>query len=188
MKQKNSQIIWWLFRTNFFISAFTFGGGYVVIPMIRKYYVEKGHYFDEEELMEIAAIAQSSPGAIAINMSVLAGYKCAGLKGSIISAIAAICPPLIILSMISLGYQAFRDNHTIAAILNGMQAGVAALIVDVVIGMCQTIYEKESKVMTMLIPFTFLASFLFQINVAIILMVSVLFCMLLEYKQQRKLL
>lgn len=184
--KENIRLYWWLFRTNFFISAFTFGGGYVVIPMIRKYYVEKGQRFSEEELMEIAAIAQSSPGAIAINMSVLAGYKCAGIKGSIISAIAAVCPPLLILSVISLGYQAFRDNRYISAILNGMQAGVAALIVDVVIGMCQTIYKNESKIITMLIPFTFLASFLFQINVALILIVSVLFCILLEFKAQRR--
>ena len=58
----------WLFCINVFISAFTFGGGYVVIPMIKKYYVEEKQLFDEDELMNIAAIAQSSPGAIAINI------------------------------------------------------------------------------------------------------------------------
>ena len=68
----------WLFCINVFISAFTFGGGYVVIPMIKKYYVEEKQLFDEDELMNIPAIAQSSPGAIAINMSALAGYRVAG--------------------------------------------------------------------------------------------------------------
>ena len=79
IKMKSYKDIVWLFGINVFISTFTFGGGYVVIPMIRKYYVEKKAYFDEDELMKIAAIAQSSPGAIAINMSALAGYR---VKGS----------------------------------------------------------------------------------------------------------
>ena len=91
----------WLFGINLFISAFTFGGGYVVIPMIKKYYVEEKQLFDEEELMDIAAIAQSSPGAIAINMSALAGYRVAGWQGLLISCFAAILPPLVILSVVS---------------------------------------------------------------------------------------
>lgn len=65
----------WLAGVNLFISTFTFGGGYVVVPMIRKYYVEKRALFTNDELMEMAAVAQSSPGAIAINLSVLAGKK-----------------------------------------------------------------------------------------------------------------
>ena len=98
---KNYKDIVWLFGINVFISAFTFGGGYVVIPMIRKYYVEKKAYFDEDELMKIAAIAQSSPGAIAINMSALAGYRVKGAVGLLISCIAAILPPLLILGCFS---------------------------------------------------------------------------------------
>ncbi|NLM86004.1 MAG: chromate transporter [Clostridiales bacterium] len=69
----------WLFFINLFISAFTFGGGYVVVPMIRRYYVDGRKLFTQEELMGMAAMAQSTPGAIAINLSALAGYKVAGL-------------------------------------------------------------------------------------------------------------
>lgn len=65
----------WLAGINLFISTFTFGGGYVVVPMIRKYYVEGKDLFSNDELIEMAAVAQSSPGAIAINLSVLAGKK-----------------------------------------------------------------------------------------------------------------
>ena len=65
----------WLFAVNLFISAFTFGGGYVVVPMVRRYFVEKKQYFSQEELMQMAAVAQSTPGAIAINLSALAGYR-----------------------------------------------------------------------------------------------------------------
>ena len=68
----------WLAGINLFISTFTFGGGYVVVPMIRKYYVEGKDLFSNDELIEMAAVAQSSPGAIAINLSVLAGKKSCG--------------------------------------------------------------------------------------------------------------
>lgn len=68
----------WLLAVNLFISAFTFGGGYVVVPMVRRFFVEKKQYFTEEELIDMAAIAQSTPGAIAINLSALAGYKATG--------------------------------------------------------------------------------------------------------------
>ncbi|MGX8835368.1 chromate transporter [Amedibacillus sp. YH-ame6] len=186
MNKKGFALYIWLFRTNFFISAFTFGGGYVVIPMIRKYYVEKAHCFKEDELMEMAAIAQSSPGAIAINLSVLAGYKVAGLKGSILSAFAAVLPPLLILSVISVGYEAFRDNIYISMALKGMQAGVVALIVDFMIDMCATIFKEQPRSIYVLVPITFIASFIFQINVALILIVSVLYCIAIQYWHRQR--
>ena len=73
MRNNRIKICIWLFGINFFISAFTFGGGYIVIPMIKKYFVDRKQLFNNEELMDMAAIAQSSPGAIAINLTVLAG-------------------------------------------------------------------------------------------------------------------
>ena len=76
MKEK-WKLYLWLIRVNLFISAFTFGGGYVVVPMVKKYFVYGKGYFDEDELMEIAAIAQSTPGAIAVNLVSLAGYRVA---------------------------------------------------------------------------------------------------------------
>ena len=65
------KLLLWLFKTDFFISSFTFGGGYVVLPMIRKYFIEQKHLFSEDELMDMSAVAQSSPGAIAINLSLI---------------------------------------------------------------------------------------------------------------------
>ena len=97
----------WIFGVHFFISAFTFGGGYVVVPMVRRYFVQKKGYFNEEELLNMAAIAQSSPGAISVNLLGLAGYRTAGTIGLIVGCISAVLPPLILLSVISIGYQAF---------------------------------------------------------------------------------
>lgn len=112
----------WLALVNLFISAFTFGGGYVVVPMVRKYFVQKRHLFAEEDLLEMAAIAQSTPGAIAVNLVALAGWRVAGATGLILSCICAIVPPLGILGVISACYAAFVSNQTVAAVLKGMQA------------------------------------------------------------------
>ena len=84
------------FGVNLMISTFTFGGGYIVIPMIRKIFVQQKQFFTEAELLEMAAIAQSSPGAIAVNCSVLAGRRTMGLAGALISALGAsafVCHP-----------------------------------------------------------------------------------------------
>ena len=88
----------WLFGVNLYISTFTFGGGYIVIPMIRKIFVQQKQLFTESELLEMAAIAQSSPGAIAVNLSVLAGRRTLGLAGALISAGGAVLPSFITVS------------------------------------------------------------------------------------------
>ncbi len=163
-------LIAWLFGVNLFISSFTFGGGYVVVPMIRKYFVTKRHLFSEEELVEMAAVAQSSPGAIAINLSSLAGYKVAGILGVCVSAIAAILPLLVILSIISNWYAVFASNEFVSALLRGMQAGVAALIIDFVIDMTSMIVKQGSLFHTLMIPLVFILSFGFQVNVVFLLL------------------
>ena len=169
-------LYFWLFSINLFISAFTFGGGYVVVPMIRKYFVEQKKLFDEDELMNMAAVAQSVPGAIAINLSALAGYRCAGTAGVLISCLASILPPIVILSFISSWYTYFAANAVIAAVLKGMQAGAAALIVDLVIDMTNMIIKERSPFLTLMIPASFAAGFIFHINVAVILGICCIMC------------
>lgn len=168
----------WLFSINLFISAFTFGGGYVVVPMIRKYFVEQKKLFTEEELIDMAAVAQSVPGAIAINLSALAGYRSAGIFGVFLSCLAAVLPPVAILSAVSAWYTVFSTNVMIAAVLKGMQAGAAALIVDLVIDMTNLILKERSLFLTMMVPASFIAGFVFHINVAVILAVCCVLCVL----------
>lgn len=176
--KKSPGLYLWLFSINLFISAFTFGGGYVVVPMIRKYFVEQKKLFTEEELMNMAAVAQSVPGAIAINLSALAGYRSAGMIGVFLSCLAAVLPPVVILSAVSAWYTVFSTNVMIAAVLKGMQAGAAALIVDLVIDMTNMIVKERSIFLTMMVPASFLAGFIFHINVAVILSVCCFLCIL----------
>lgn len=166
----------WLLTVNLFISSFTFGGGYVVVPMVRRYFVEQKKYFTEEDLVSMAAVAQSTPGAIAVNLSALAGYRTAGTAGAVISCIAAVIPPLVILGLVSAFYTAFISNAAAAAILKGMQSGVAALIVDLIIDMCSMILKKRSLFLSAMIPAAFLANFVLGINVALILVICCFFC------------
>ncbi len=168
----------WLLSVNLFISTFTFGGGYVVVPMIRRFFVEKKQCFSETELMNMAAIAQSAPGAIAINLSALAGYRTAGIGGAFISCFAAILPPLIILAFVSAFYQSFISNPIITAVLKGMEVGVAALMVDLIIDMCTLITKQKSMLLTAMVPLSFLAAFCFRINAAIILCICALLSVL----------
>lgn len=174
MKKNTMQIYKNIFLKNFYISAFTFGGGYVVIPMIRKFFVEELELVSEADLLDMAAIAQSTPGAIAVNLAVLVAYKIKGLKGAIIGFIATILPPLLILSMISISYDAFRSSTIIAALLKGMEAGVAATIVDLVLDMSLGVLKERNIIFSLFIPLAFISSFLFNLNVLLIILLSVL--------------
>ena len=141
MDKKNKY--WQLFLSTFKLSACTFGGGFVIIPLMRERFVKELHWIDEEEMLDLTAIAQSSPGSIAINASILVGYHVAGIPGALITVVGSALPPLIIISIISAFYQAFRSNKYVSMAMAGMLAGVAAVIFDVVINMAWPILKKK---------------------------------------------
>ena len=135
----------WLFWINLFIGAFTFGGGYIVVPMISKYYVRKKHLFSKEELLSMAAIAQSTPGAIAVNLSALAGHRTAGLPGVLASCLGAVIPPLVILSAVASWYEAFSSSTAVEAVLRGMQAGAVILAVCCILSLWHVRIKQERR-------------------------------------------
>lgn len=161
-----------LFMATFYLSAFTFGGGYVIIPLMKKKFVEEYKWIDEKEMLDLTAIAQSSPGAVAVNAAILIGFRLAGVMGALITILGTVLPPLIILSVISVAYTAFIENLLVQYVLNGMQSGVAAVIADVVISMSMDLYREKKVLPIMVMTAAFLASFIFHINVVIIILVS----------------
>ena len=184
--KRNTSFYFKLFTSTFSLSAFTFGGGYVIIPLMRKKFVSEYHWIDETEMLDLTAIAQSTPGAIAVNAAILVGYRLAGYFGSMITIIATVLPPLIILSFISVAYEAFINNLMIKYILRGMQAGVAAVIIDVVISMTISLM-KEKKLLPIIVMIgAFIATFVFKINVIIIILVSGLIGAISVYYQKAK--
>lgn len=169
--ERNAKFYWKLFTSTFSISAFTFGGGFVIIPLMKKKFVEEFHWLEEEDMMNMMAIAQSSPGAIAVNASIIIGYRLAGLPGILVTILATILPPLIILSIISVAYTAFRDSVIVQRILKGMQAGVAAVIIDVVISMAGKLLKEKKKLPIITMCGAFLAAVVLKINVMVIILV-----------------
>lgn len=164
-----------LFWTTFSLSAFTFGGGYVIVPLMRKRFVEDNHWIEEDEMLDIVAIAQSAPGIIAVNTSILAGYRLAGVVGALVTTVATVLPPLITISVISLFYAAFRANAAVAAVMKAMQAGVAAVIVDAVFKMGATAVKGNNRTAWIIMTLCFIASYFFSVNVAIIILACGLF-------------
>lgn len=161
-----------LFFSTFKLSACTFGGGFVIIPLMRKKFVDELGWIDEDEMLDLTAIAQSSPGAIAVNASILVGYHVAGFPGAMLTVLGTVLPPLIIISIISMFYQAFRDNVIINMAMAGMLCGVAAVIFDVVINMAKTIFQKKRLLPAIVMLGSFIAVRFFSVNIIII----ILFC------------
>ncbi|ADL03537.1 chromate transporter [Lacrimispora saccharolytica] len=168
---KKSRIYWQLFASTFQLSAFTFGGGFVIIPLMRKKFVEKLHWLEEEEMLDLTAIAQSAPGAIAVNASILIGYRIAGIIGALVTVLGTVLPPLIILSVISFFYVAFRNNLMVNLIMRGMAAGVVAVIFDVVITMARPILQEKRLLLLAVLLSAFTAACIFKVNVIPIILV-----------------
>lgn len=170
--QTKSQILKKLFLSTLTLSAFTFGGGYVIITLMKKTFVDDFGWIDEDEMLDLVAIAQSAPGAIAVNGAIVVGYKLAGFIGVLTAVIATIIPPFAIISLIAVFYDAFRENTLIALMLEGMQAGVGAVIVAVVIGMGQQVTNTKSPLLIATMLIAFIANYIFNVNVMIIILVA----------------
>lgn len=163
---------WTLFISTFTISAFTFGGGFVIIPLLKKKFCDELAWIEEDEILDLIAVAQSSPGALAVNTSMIIGYRVLGISGAIVAAFSTVLPPFIILSVVSLFYSFFRDNKVVSALLKGMQAGVAAVIIDVVINMGTKIIKKKELVSIALMIVSFILTFFFNINLYFIILLG----------------
>ncbi|NLW15922.1 MAG: chromate transporter [Erysipelothrix sp.] len=177
--------LWILFVSSFRLSLFTFGGGYVIVPLLRKRFVENLGWIEEDEMMNLIAIAQSSPGSLAVNATILIGYKVSGVMGVLVSVLATVLPPLIILSIISFFYQAFKKNIYINAALLAMSAGVAAIVIDVVIKMFKAVMADRNKDSIYIMISVFLLGYIFNVNILYIVL-SVIAYAVLKYRMKVK--
>ena len=160
-----------LFISTLYLSAFTFGGGYVIVTLMKKKFVDQYHWIDDEEMLDLIAIAQSSPGAIAVNGAIVVGYKLAGIPGVLLCVLATVLPPFVIISILSVFYAAFQSNVWIRL--------VAAVIASVVYDMGRGIIREKTPISLLIMGGAFLANYMFQINAVYI----ILFCIALGYLQ-----
>ena len=137
----------------------------------KKKFVDELHYIDENEMLDLTAIAQSSPGAIAVNAAILVGYRVGGFPGAMVSLMATVLPPLIIISIISSFYQAFRDNIYVSNAMTGMLAGVAAVITDVVLNMSGDLVKCKKILPVVMMILSFIAVRYFKVNIILLIAV-----------------
>lgn len=166
------QVLRRLFFSTLSLSAFTFGGGYVIVTLLKKKFVDECHWIEEDEMLDLVAIAQSAPGAIAVNGAIVVGYKLAGMLGAAVAITATIIPPFVIISVISVFYEAFRSNFLVSQMLAGMQAGVGAVIASVVWQMGTDVVRSKSAASILIMAAAFAAACLFEVNVVLVVLAA----------------
>lgn len=175
-----------LFVQTFYLSAFTFGGGYVIVSLLQRKFVNEYHWIEEEEMLDLVAIAQSTPGPIAVNGAIVVGYKLAGISGVLVSVLGAILPPFVIISVISVFYEILRDNKIVSSMLSGMQAGVAAVIISVVYEMAKGQSKKDNRTeLAIIMAAAFIANYFLDISV-IYIIVTCIGIGIVQYAVKRK--
>ena len=146
------------------ISTFTFGGGFVIIGMMQKKFCDELHWVSDEEVLDMTAIAQSAPGALAVNSAIIFGYRMGGIKGVLVSTLATILPPIVIISIICNIYDVFSTNKIIQIALQVMRSGVAAVIMDVVLDLGGKVFETKDWINICLMIAAFVASWIFKVS------------------------
>lgn len=169
--KKDYSKLWMLFQSMFVLSACTFGGGFVIVSLMKKKFVEELQWLEEEEMLDVTAITQSAPGPLPVNASVIIGYRIAGVVGSLTAILGTILPPMIIISIISLFYEQFRTNPYIATALQVMRAGVAAVIFDVVLKLAENVIKTKRILYISMMIIAFVATYLLDVSAMMIIFV-----------------
>ncbi len=166
-----TQKLWELFKTTFGISATT-SGGWAIVAAMKTKFVEKFGWLNEDEVVDLVSIAQSSPGPIAVNASVLVGYTVAGYTGAFVTLFGTVLPPLVIMSLVTVFYEAFSSNVYIRFAMHGMQAAVAAILVDVFIGLFLNLKKQNDWYFYILAIIAFVLIRYVKVNLAIVAIAS----------------
>jgi len=164
-----------IFLSTLYLSAFTFGGGYVIITLMKQKFVDELHWIDDDEMLDMVAIAQSSPGPIAVNGAVIIGYKLEGIAGVLSAVLGAVLPPFVILTVISMFYSAFRNLFVVQSLLTGMKAGVSAVILSVVYDMAAGVVKGKDWVNIAVMILAFVATYFGKVNVVFVILITIAF-------------
>lgn len=168
--KKDYSKLWKLFQSMFVLSACTFGGGFVIVSLMKKKFVEELQWLEEDEMLDVTAITQSSPGPLPVNASVIIGYRMAGVAGSLTAILGTILPPMIIISIISVFYEQFRTNPYIATALQVMRAGVAAVIFDVVINLSGNVLKTRRALYIVMMIAAFFATYMLGVSAMLVIL------------------
>jgi len=161
-----------LFKSTFIISMFTVGGGYIIIPLLKAKFVDEYHWIDDQETLDMIAIAQSTPGIMAVNTSIMLGYKMGGIFGALCGMFATVLPPLIIITIVATFYDLIATNEYVKLVLKGMQCGATALLLNVAIDLLRKQFAKKLFIPTFVIIATFIANLFFDVNIIALVLID----------------
>lgn len=162
-----------MFIVFFKIGAFTFGGGYAMIPLIEEEVVNNKKWLEKEEFMDVLVVSQSLPGALAVNCSIFLGYKIGGLIGAIMALLAVILPSFIIIIIIAAFFMQFRNNYYVNAAFKGITAAVPMLVLVGAISLSKGLEKSTRTIVTIIVAL--IALTLFDIHPIIVIIVSAIY-------------
>ncbi|MGM9681811.1 MAG: chromate transporter [Eubacteriales bacterium] len=154
------------------IGAFTFGGGYAMIPVIERELVDKRKMVEHEDLLDVIAIAESTPGPIAVNSATFIGMKCAGFAGALCATVGVVLPSFVVMLIVSALFQTFRDLKAVSYAFMGIRAGVLALIIRAAVTMFKACPKEIFG--WILMALSFVAVAFFKINTLAVILVCAL--------------
>ena len=178
------QKLWKVFSTFFKIGAFTFGGGYAMIPLIQHEAVEKNHWISDDDILEIVAIAESTPGPLAINSATFVGYRTCGILGAMCATLGVVLPSFVVILAISYELRQFQELKAVQYAFNGIRAGVLALLAKALWMM----YKKNPKswVSYVVMAAAFVLTAVFDVNVLIVIVGCALFGLITATVMERR--
>ena len=161
-----------LFCTFFKIGAFTFGGGYAMIPLIQREAVEKNQWISDEDILEVVAIAESTPGPIAINSATFVGYRAAGFMGSLFATVGMVLPSFVIIALLSKVIDQFQNARIVKYAFYGIRAGVLALIFRALVNIFKK--SRKGKLSLLISCMVFVLVTVVKLNVIAVIILSAL--------------
>ena len=165
--------IWQMFISFFKIGAFTFGGGYTMIPIIEEEVVNKRKWITKEEFMDILVVSQSFPGAMAVNCSTFVGYKIGGIIGGIMGLLGVVLPSFIIILIVAAFFMQFRNNYYVDLVFKGISAAVPILVLAGVISLSKGV-EKNIR-NGIIIVIALIALIFFRVNPVIVIIAAAIY-------------
>ena len=176
--------LWQIFVTFFKIGAFTFGGGYAMIPLIQREAVDHRKWVTEDDILDIVAIAESTPGPIAINSATFVGYRTAGVLGSAAATFGVVLPSFVIILALSFVLQQFQEVRAVQYAFRGIQAGVLALLFKAL----WTMYKKAPKgwAAYVVMAGSFVATAVLNINVLFVIIGCAVFGLVTAMLAERR--
>ena len=162
----DAKFYWLLFKSTFIVSMFTVGGGYVIIPLLKAKYVDEYHWISDEETLNMVAIAQSTPGIMAVNTAIMLGYRMAGVLGALTGMFATVLP------LVATFYDLVAQNEQVQLVLKGMQCGATALLLNVAIDLLQKQFSKKLILPIVIILATFAANVFFGVNIMLLVAID----------------